>query len=54
MMKRMLPIAGLCLLVLVVAGCDSNYITQAARANIADFFTDVFGTAIRGTLTPNL
>ena len=54
MIKRMLPVAALCLLVLVVAGCDSNYITQAARANLADFVTDIFGTAIRATLTPSI
>ena len=46
-------IAAISALVIVLAvGCETGFITTAARTSLASFVTDVFATAVNGTLNP--
>ena len=46
-------IAAISAFVIVLAsGCETGFVTNAARTSLASFVTDVFASAVNGTIGP--
>ena len=50
--KNTLIAAIAALVILFASGCESGFVTTAARTSLASFVTDVFATAINETIGP--
>ena len=40
------------LAVVLLVGCDTGFVQDAARTNLASFVTDIFATAVDATIGP--
>ena len=50
--RNTLIVAISALVIAFAAGCETGFVTTAARTSLASFVTDVFATAINGTIGP--
>ena len=50
--KNTLIAAIFALVIILATGCETRFVTDAARTSLASFVTDVFSTAVNATLSP--